>query len=361
MTPRSPIFLTDIGQVEMDQTCGMRYWMNHYEGGTGILKRDTVIDLLLDTEVHNDLRTLASMPDIDPLSVQAVISEVLSHLTAADKQDVKKMELLYRRLGWFAAFAMFIEPDIRHEFDTMPSDPAMVLDRDPLFVVSYPDRLLLRKGTGEIILREYVPMPPGLTADKWLKSWHYNIRLHVAIAAALDMDIKIASAEVVGMARGFYSLLDNRLVHPYVWGYLNKATQEWSPTKPDNMRGSWDIAPVWEFGGGVVSWVRMCGERVARSQFHTSPSVFLNKDILDAWIAARVHRERSIREVVAVATTNHHLRNVYFPRVTNHCEPANGDSCPYRDACWDKQISLMPLKSSSYIKNDPSKLGELIP
>src|SRR5207245_107435 len=116
----------------------------------------------------------------------------------------------------------------------------------------------------------------------------------------------------------------------------------------------------WQFGGGIVSWIRMCGCATARSQFQVSRDVFLNKDILESWTASRVHRERAIKEVCGVATSNRHLRNVYFPQVTTNCAPADGDACPYREACWDKTIGRMPLKSQQYIKNDPGKLGELI-
>lgn len=357
---RAAIFMTDISQVEMDQACSMKFWFNRYEAGSGIVKRDTVVDALLDTEIHNDLRTLAAMDDISPLAITRIIDDALSHLSDEDRLDVRKMELLYRRLGWFAAFAMYMESEIRSEYHNLVVDPAIVLDRDPLFVVSYPDRLLQRKGTMEMILREYVPMGPSLTQERWLQSWHYNIRLHVAIAAARDMDLKVASAQVMGLSRGFYSVLDNRLVHPYVYGWHNKTTQEWSPNRPEALRGSWAIEPVWRFGGGIVSWVRMCGETTARNQFQLSPSVFLNRDILDSWTAARLHRERGIRDVKDISVLNHHMRNIYFPRMTNHCAPAGGDVCPYRDACWDKQTSLMPLHNSQYIKNDPGKLGALV-
>src|SRR6267142_6777627 len=141
--------MTDVSKVETDQTCGMRFWMNNFEGGQGILNRDSIIPTLLDAEIHNDLRTLAEMENISPLAIQQVIDDTLLHLTDEDKLDVRKMELLYRRLGWFAAFACFIEPEIRVEYHTLTLDPVMVLDRDPLFVLSYPDRLLQRKGTGE--------------------------------------------------------------------------------------------------------------------------------------------------------------------------------------------------------------------
>jgi hypothetical protein len=44
------------------------------------------------------------------------------------------MELLYRRLGWMNAFALFIEPGIRRLYLTIPMDEEITLDRAPLSV-----------------------------------------------------------------------------------------------------------------------------------------------------------------------------------------------------------------------------------
>ena len=353
------VFLTDVSTAEMDDTCGMRYWFNKHESGHGILHRESVVNQLLDTEIHNDLKTLSTLMDISPHTIQLLIDDILSHLSAEDKQDIGKMEFLYRRLGWFAAFAVFLEPVIRTEYETVPIDPAIVLDKDPLWVADYPDRLLKHKLDGRIILREYTQMGPALSQEKWLQSWHYNIRLHVALAAAKeamkDPTLVPKSAQMMGMSRGFRSSLDNRLVHPYVWGYYNKQREEWSHVNTGKAH-EWALAPVWTFPGGIVAWVRQCGEAVARGQFQFSPPVYLNEKILSEWCNRRLHREREISGVVDGAQINKHLRSVYFGRATSQCY-IGSEVCPYLQACWSPEPNYFPLKRGDYVKNSPLASG----
>lgn len=361
----SVIYMTDVSNVEVDDTCGMRYWYRKYEAGDGIINKDTIIGKLIDDQTHADLRTLSTMVDISVPAIQDVVDDALGALTATDKGDAKKMELLYRRLGWFVSFALFQEPAVREKWDTLPCESAIILDKDPLWVVAYPDRLMKHKKTGEITYREYVGMAPGLTREKWLQSWHYNIRLHVGLAAACDETVqpdptlRPAYAQVMGMSKGHYSTLDNRLIHPYVWGYKDVHTGEWTSTMTERKAGHWIPAPVWDYPGGIVAWVRMLGESVARSQFQMSPAVYLNKDILDAWAGARIHREREIESIRGVSTSNPYMRSIYFRRVTNQCRPAEGDACQFHSACWDKKIGLAPLKTGAYVPNNPSLMGDL--
>jgi hypothetical protein len=353
------VFMTDISQVETDQLCGMKYWYGHCEAGTGIIRKSDIVSVMMDNKIHDDLRMLSTLEDISPLNIQAIIDEALAHLSESDKTDINKMELLYRRLGWFAGFAMFMESTLRADYETLTIDPAIVMDRDPLFVMAYPDRLIKNKHDNHIVYREYVPQPPGLRSESWLQGWHYKIRLHVGLAAARDMELKPASGQVMGLSTGYRSVLDNHLVHPYVWGWFNKSTDEWAPNRPETMKGNWESCPVWKFPAGIVSWVRMCGEQAARSQFQLSPSVILNRDILDGWVAQRVHREREIQEIRVVGRQNFHLRHIYFPRVTSQCTSPNGEMCAYKEACWDKTVGLMPLKSDIYTVKIPFALGEL--
>lgn len=359
--PASMIYLTNVTESEIDDTCGMRYWFTKHEAGKGILKRDTIVSLLLDTEIHNDLKMLAEMKDISSWTIQGVIDDVLAELKPEDKQDVAKMELLYRRLGWFAAFALFLEPALRAEYETIPIDSGIVLDKDPLWVVAYPDRLLRNRATGYITYREYAPMGPSLTQERWLSSWRYNIRLHVGLAAAAenigDPTTRPVSAHMIGLSRGFKSALNNRLVHPYVWGYQNKATGEWT-SKITGKSGDWTLTPVWEFSGGIVSWVRTCGLATAEAQFAKSPEVFLNRDILDTWAGRRLHREREMTDHLADAKKNIHLRSIYFGQRFSECTPVAGEVCPFVAACWDKTVGLRPAEHKLYTQRlDPSLFG----
>jgi hypothetical protein len=355
----SVVYVTDITQAAMDDSCGMRYWFHKFEGGSGILKRDTLVSLLLDTEIHRDLRMLSTLMDISPANIQSIIDETLSTLTPRDKLDTNKMELLYRRLGWFAAFAIFHEPGIRDTWETLPLPESMVLDRDPLWVIAYGDRLLRHKVAKTVVYREYIPMGHAISRERWLQSWQYNIRMHIGLAAARECDaIKDIplQGEVMAMSRGFRSSVGYHLVHPYVWGFYNKKTEEWSVNSGDGP--DWKAKPVWEFPGGVVAWVRMAGAAIARQQFPVTQNIYLNPDILKNWCDARVEREREITQHKTSALLNHYVRNVHFKKVTSNCYSLDGENCPYVHACWDKTTSLIPLRSNMFIPNNIEVLGD---
>lgn len=353
-----PVFTTDVTASEMDDNCGMKFWLSKYESGRGIIKQDAVVGHLLDTQIHDDLALVAQLEDISAPNIQRMIDEIISHLTATDKQEIPKMELLYRRLGWLAAFALYMEPDIRANYENLPIDPALVLDKEPLWVITYPDRLLRsRVEKSLVVYREYVSVAPGQSMERWMQSWQYNIRLHVGLAAAQqtlqDPTMKPSYGQIMGLSTGYRSLMDTRLVHPYVWGWYCKEKEEWT-NNTSNRAGSWVKMPVWDFPGGVVEWVKMCGRGIGVAQFPMSSPVYLNKEVLEGWTSRRLHREREIQEISKSAHLNKHLRTVYFGQTTNQCYPMSGNVCPFVHACWDREGSKAPLKSGLYIKMTPT-------
>lgn len=344
------IYLTNVAAAADDDTCGMRYWFSNLEGGTGVTKRDTIVAQLLDREIHADLAQIAQLPDISPAAIQLLVDNAVAHLTPRDKLDTKCMELLYRRLGWMVAFALYQEPKVRDSYRTLPIEPKLLLDKENLHVEVYPDRLLKHKTSGEVVYREYVPMQAGLTQERWQQGWHYNIRLHVGIAAATgaaDPTLHPTYGEVIGLSRGYRSVIDGRLVHPYVWGWKSATNAEWTHNT-SGRAGNWTSCPVWEFPAGLVAWVQMCGEGVAKSQFPSSPPVYFNQRFLNDWIARRLHREREIAGIRSGALVNHYLRSIYFGKVTTACYPAQGDLCPFLYACWNQPTPLTPPSKELY-------------
>lgn len=370
----SNIFITDLRSSEMDDACGMRYWLNAFEGGRGMVKKEQVVPDAILEATKGDLRMLASMEDISEGAIQACVDDILSGLSADDKKDFAKMELLYRRLGWFAAFALYVEPELREKWETISIDEQIILDRDPLWVVCTPDRLLRNKASGEIVYREYMPMPHSLTNQKWLHAWLYNPRLHVGMAAVNDHLEKhgppstIAYGEVMGMSKGWMSQADGKLSHPYVRGYYNPENVEWTHSAAQLSTvngGHWETIPVWDFPGGIIAWVKLCGEGVAKQQFGMSPAVILNEDMVHEWVARRIHRERQINITKDISHINTYLRQINFERRTFQCYLPNGDVCPYLKACWHPEVGKEPFKSGEYVPNIMNervevKVGEIV-
>lgn len=356
MSITKTVYLTDLNASQTDQVCPRRFWLREMEAGCGIVNKEEVIPSQILAQTQEDLRVLAGMADISAPAIQAVIDDILSGLTSEDRQNTKRMEILYRRVGWLAAFALYVEPIWREAYDTLDIADEVVLDRDPLFVSFQPGRVLRSKDISQdIIYREFVPMEPGLTHRLWMQGWHYNPRLHLGITAVEEQISKaVTYGEVVGLDMGHYSIMDTRLIHPFVWGYHNPEKQEWAPTiaATGGKPGAWKSAPVWEFPGGVVAWVKMVGEYICKRLFPMSPPVFLKREVVDSWCGERLHRERLINGVKSTCHTNFFLRDVNFPKRTEHCRPATGEACSYLKACWSgSAMSFNPLKSKEFIPN----------
>ena len=328
-------YITDVASVEADDSCGMKYWFRNHEGGNGILHKDDLLTEKILEQSITDLRTVAMMDDIRRETVQAAIDEVLADLTEDDKKDHPKMELLYRRLGWLAAFAIFVEPVTHNVFEEIPIDDEIWLNRDPLMVKIRPGRVLKDRFSKQLVYREFIPT--GTTGNRWLDHWQYNIRLHLGITAAAEhLNERIVNGQVMGMDMGYRSGSAGKLYHPYVYGFYNKKTNVWmfDGIGAERTGSGWVERPVWEFEKGIVQWVINCGEKVAISQFQLSPGVKIDPNLVRSWTDQRLHRERMNRGLLSTCQTNFHIRSAHFPRRTAQCRPILGDSCPFLQACW---------------------------
>lgn len=361
MSPIRSNYLIEYDSAEMDDSCSMRYWYRDFECGKGIRRKDQVVPNSILSKTHDDLRVISQMEDLRPQVIQSMIDDVLNGLSIKDKEDFPKMELLYRRLGWMAAFALYIEPAIRVEYHNVKVDEELLLDRGGIWIITKPDRILKRKldetGNEEIVYQEYVTMPPGLGHVAWFHGFFYNMRMHAGMAAADEVmegltttvGDKVSYGQVRGLSLGFRSSSDGRLCHPYVWGYYNKDKAEWTPSVKSSSGGR--PTPVWEYPLGIVNWVQLCGKAAADGQFPLSPPIYLNETALQDWLSFRLHREREISSLGKVCHDNKYLRMIHFPKKTTQCRPTIGETCPYLDVCWNDNVKTQPLQSGLFVQN----------
>lgn len=347
------IYLTDRSAAETDDLCGMKFFWNRIAEDGGIVPSVEPEALAVGSVIHEDFALLAQMEDISPASLQAVIDGLLANLTEDDRLDQKRMEILYRRLGWFAGWGLFKEPQIRAEWDTVSIENELILDRTPLWVQVTPDRLLKHRTIPDLL--KYMEYKSALSASsKWLQSWRYQIQIHTSLKAVEEeFKLKPKYAQVVGLVKGNYSYSDSRLTHPYVWGYYNATSKEWTHDY-DKARGAlWEKMPVWEFPEGVVEWVQRCGVDVANNMFPSTAPIFLDERMLNNWILRRTARERQIRVVKDICKTNAETREIYFESRTSKCRPAFGEPCPYIPLCWNAERARNPLGTGDFIKRTP--------
>lgn len=342
------IYLEDRSGAETDDSCGMKYWFNRLEGGKGIVPAEEQLPLLIGRQTHEDLASLAQMEDISEGHIKEVVAEILAPLTEEDRAQSAKMELLYRRLGWFVGFALYVEPKLRERFEDIGIEREIILDRDPLYVPTQPDRLLRSRSNGIIHYLEYKSTIS--TSLKWQQSWPFAIQMHIGIAAAQEeIGKKVAFGQVMGLMKGYSS--DGRLHHPYVWGWYNHARNDWSHEYQRGM--DWTPMPVWEYNGGIVEWVKRCGPDVAAGQFPLSPPIFLNERMLDEWVKRRLMRQRLIRAVKSACQKDLGRRALHFQRITRSCRPPFGDPCQYLLCCHNAQAELDPTGTGQYVPREP--------
>lgn len=335
------IFYTDRTAAELDDKCGMAFWWNRKHEGTGIVAATDAEALMVGGQVHEDLVWVAETPELTLEALQRRVEEIKAQTLINSQED---MEVLYRRLGWLCAYALYIEPIVRAKYETIHIEGELILDRTPLWVAVTPDRVLRDKESGILVYREYKTTISA--SKKWLDSWKYAIQLHIGMQAiAEELEEKVSYAQIMGLMKGNYAS-DDRLNHPYSWGYSNGTS--WSASYADGRKSGWEPKPVWEYEQGIVKWVQFVGEEEAISQFpHTEP-VFLNPRLLESWIRRRVYRESQIAHMSPQASQDHLTREVYFPRRQSQCRPAFGDACPYLLACWNAEVERDPLKHPDY-------------
>lgn len=348
--------VTNLDEIELDQTCSMRFWWKEREAATGLLRKELVVPDAILQSTHDDLAALAAMKDIRPVAITAAVDDILNGLSLEQQRNLRHLELLYRRLGWFAAFALYIEPLLRENYETIPLDDLLTYVRDPLWVVVRPGRLLRSRDTNQIIYRAYEFMPPGMNHRSWLQKWYFKAKLHLEIQTVNDFlagERKVDHGEVQGLPLGYRSMADGALSHPYVYGWRNKVTGTWiSSVASVTTPSEWERKGIWEYPAGLVKWVQFVGPSQIDAYFPVSPPTLLNSPILQFWTERVRRRFQTIRNTTPSAHVDPKLRNMLFARNQDECRKDDGSVCPYLECCWNEQIGAMPLRNSvSYIPN----------
>ena len=352
----APFYCPDIADIEAGETCQMKRWFQAEHEGNGIIKADALPETHMKFQLLQDLRLVSEMPEIDAATITKMLQASLDELPPEVRTNPKMMELVYRRLGMVAAYALYKEPVIRTLWETVLTPADVILERDPLWVILHPGRLLKCRRTGELLYREFLHIPAGFIHTQWLRGQAYNMRIHATmIALENDLGEKLAGkpiqeSQVTGLGEGYRSGVSGRLMHPYVWAARNLTTGEWRRDIPLTGNEGWVGAPVWEFPDGIVQWVLKLGETVATSLFPISSPFKRDTMKVAQWAGSILRREREIGTNLAACQGNLHLRSTIFHRTTTACSPGVGSPCPFTDACWKPSLTHDPIKDGIYIK-----------
>jgi hypothetical protein len=348
------IYVTDRSAADLDDKCGMAFWWNRIQDDIGIVPASEHDALTVGKEIHDDLQRIAEAEDPaeEAEKIAAQVTQVPDGALPLAKEKA------YRRAGWAIAFALYIEPTIRKNWENVRVEGELILDRTPLWVPVTPDRVLRHKEQRG--LYQYKEYKSSITANKnWLDSWRYSIQLQIGLKAIEEeTGIKPGYAQIMALIKG--DERDGRLRHPYTWGYYNSSTREWTHDYAKARSSAWDLRPVWEFPEGISGWVKHCGNEVAESQFPHTPPVTLNERMLNLWVARKQARMQQINIVRESCKVDPVMRNVFFEMRTNQCRPAFGAPCPYQMACWNSGVNKNPLGSGEYVKRTPHHEVEIL-
>lgn len=358
-----PIFLTTPEDAAADDLCGMKLWYRRYEQGGGITPKGELLRTEMLEATQSDMRILATLPDISKEAIQSLIDEILYAIPPDQQGDIRAKELLYRRLGWFASYAMFMEPGIRRLYDTLPIEEEIDLDRHPLVIRMKSGRLLRHKHGYRVEHRFFVPT--SVSSEKWRSRWEFDIYPQLLLQGAQEnYEGKVDFARIVGLNVGVSpSIPDAPLHHPYVYAFFNKLTGEWTNKfkRQDEDGGQWIERGVWESPLSITTWVDKCGAAVADNQFPLSAQVALNRTMMQRWLDRRLYRERNLQTVKIGCKEASGLRNIHFPVHTEQCAPINGAPCDFRHLCWSEQFMRDALLRTKFNVNLPALLTNPVP
>ena len=358
MSSDKTIILDDRSGASLDDKCGMAFYANRFEAGRGIVSKVENFHFRIGRESHEDLATIAGWTDLRPEAIEEHIKTILDQLTPDDKLIEDKMEELYRRLGWIAAFALYVEPKWRAEWDTIQVEHELILDRSPLWVPFTPDRVLQHKDSKAIVYKEFKSCKEA--GYRWQQSWPFAVQLHIALAGLEEeMKIKPNYGQIVGLMKGREGSAGH-LVHPYVWAYYSPIKDEWTHDY-NRARGSeWRPEPVWNYPDGLVKWVQRLGEDIGMAQFPHSAPVFLNPKLLDEWVIRRKSRRLRLKASEGLSRQKPEFRAIMFEKRTDQCRPAFGEQCPYLMYCWNAEVNRDPLGSGHYVPRVPHHEVEIL-
>ncbi len=360
------ILLMDRSGGELDDQCGMAFFWNrvwHPPGRpevAGIVPEREAIYYSIGREIHEDLAMVAEMPaeELTVPGIEARVKPLLQDLTDEDKLDIEMMEILTRRIGWLAAYALFMEPAVREKYDTVYCEDEIILDREPLWVPVTPDRVLRERSTGKLHYREY--KSTANAGSKWSNSWPFAIQLHLGLKALQEeLGEPLEYGQIMGLYKGYDSKVTG-LTHPYVWAWRNLKNGTWTHQyEKATPRADWERAPVWEYPAGIVQWVHQLGLDTARQQFPFSPPVGLNEAMVEGWVTRKKHRARVVDNIGETCIYDEKMRECYFEQRTSKCRPAFGDQCAYLSLCWNASMQDDPL-SKGFVPRVPHHEVEII-
>lgn len=336
-------YWVELMEADKEVGCKRLYWNRMLERGTGLLAKGEILSEQMEAASREDMRMLRAAQDLTIPTLEKVIGEILQGAQNEPTHNYLAKELLWRRLGWVAAQALFFEPALRSHYDYVELPETIVINKDPMFIHTPLGILLRDKFTGEFIYRD-IQLGPCTTP--WLDHFAYRGWPQLVMQGlSEELKVKVETMQVVGLNNQTGITTDRTLTpgawrNPYVYGKWHITGGTWSPYRAsERIEYANQTRPkaIWEHPLGLVRWVQSCGGEVAMEQIKVSPKIRLDKAKVSHWLTQRLHREEQL-EVAAIQPITPKMLATYFPQNGHHCiDLLTGKQCAYHLPCWVTQ------------------------
>lgn len=316
----------------------MSYWWYRHANRTGIVPAETPIELSDGIAIHAALERLGQAPD--PLAE----ARALVGASEAPETDSER-ERWIRWCGWVLAWAKWIEPSLRAQFETLMFEHELVVQHKQLLWSTTPDRVMRERTTGRVVVEDY---KTAATTWGWAGQWPFAIQVHIQLLAVQqELGEPVAYGRMRAIHKGV--IREGRLAHPYAWAYRDRDGAWYSEWKTGLSH-----APVWEYEDGIEAWVDRLGEEIGQSLLSLSQPIFLNERLVEKLLDQRERRESEISAMLKECHEDEAVRDQHFEYHFSQCRPGGGRrQCGYIAACHNATVGAAPLASGLFVPRIP--------
>jgi len=348
----------DRSRVSLDHKCQRaRFWGNEFRG-RGIAPEGAAYPLIFGSVLHEALAHVNRGE-----SAEAALALVQEEFTT-------RVSPLTGERGWYLAeqwallsglvhgYTGLILPQILGEYEifSVEGECEMPL-KEGIVLVATPDMLVRRKADRTLWYLEF--KSTSSNSGKWVKSWGRSIQ---AMAGALTMEQSVgeelAGYTILGLYKGYKDKKDGRTRSPLTY-WWKRGDEE----SPDYKKG-WEMLPTWEREGGVAKVVADLlstpeGMQTVADLFPQTQPLFVNRRLVDQWIAQLIMREEEISAARQpdFAFPPREVMDRTFSQNFDNCEPSFGFDCPFVNVCFNPAGEADPF-SQGYKWRDPHHKGD---
>lgn len=354
------IILFDRSRAATDWTCERKRYLNYELDGRGIVPAREALELRMGTIMHHALAEVAQGRDPLVLAMDAQ-KAVMDYHAEADADY--RIEQGYLFAGLILGFAKHVWPRLYTRYPKILAvEQEMTYTYQGITFMAKPDLVALTPE-GEVVYIEY--KTTSTKKEEWVNSWGTAIQLHATSRAIEEnLGVKVNHIVVQGLYKGYESY--GKQGSPFCYSYHKEAIPPFQKEVfAYEYKSGYRRYPVWQMEGGLEAWIAKMPEQVLADQFPCTPPIFVKDDMVEAFFAQRVVREREIDLATTLLDmpeldedSRKDILNTSFPQNFSECVPSFGKACPYRRICFGEVQRLEGQPPEGFVYREPHHAPE---